>query len=142
MHKTKFVVAIAASVGLAAASLIGATSASASGSNGGSPTTAANYKAPAADPGACTQIMSPAGYPSGTKVVDLSGLADFTPVTVQGGVTFTPTLETRSVPNSWATWGSPPDTETATPHILSTAGATSIELKYKRRGRSTVGVEV
>src|SRR4051794_6762730 len=79
---------------------------------------------------ALKQIMSPAGYPHGTKMVDLTTLSDFTPVTNQSGVTFSPTMEKRSVPNSWATWGSPPDTESATPNILYTVGSTSVTLTF------------
>jgi hypothetical protein len=143
MRMSKLVVALGAAMAVAAAPLMMATSASAaSGSNAGSPTRVSGYSAPAANPGACTQIMNPAGYPSNTKLVDLSGIADFTPVTKQNGVSFSPALEKRSVPASWGTWGSPPDTESATPNILYTAGATSITLKFPKRGRSTVGAEV
>jgi len=69
-------------------------------------------------------------YKKGTKLVDLSGIADFTPVTTQDGVTFTPTMEKRSVPGSWGTWGAPDFTESATPNILYSAGATSVNVNF------------
>ena len=69
-------------------------------------------------------------YLKKTCVIDLSALSDFTPVGTLTGcgqtITVTPTAEKRSVPGSWATWGSPPDTESATPHILYTVGSTML----------------
>ena len=90
-------------------------------------------------------ISSPvAKYTSKTCVIDLSAIADFTPVSSVSGcgvtVTFSSTMEKRSVPNSWATWGSPPDTESATPNILYSAGATSITLTSSSKHRR-IGVE-
>lgn len=140
MRKSKLVVAIGAAVALAATPLMTSTAMAAGGSNAGSATYNKSYAAPTGDAGGCTQIMSPADYPANTKLADISGLADFTPVSEVGRFKFAPTLEKRSVPGSWATWGSPPDTEGATPHILYTAGATSIEVK-KRRSK-TLGMEI
>jgi len=94
--------------------------------------------------------MSPAGaYLANTCDADLSGFADFTPITTltcpegheQQPIQFNPTLEKRSVPGSWATWGSPPDTESATPNILYTGGATSVTITYGDPSQC-VGVEV
>jgi hypothetical protein len=144
MRKSKLVVAIGAAVAVAALPLMTATTASAaSGSNSGSAVTRdAGYSAPAADLGGCTQLEQPGDYPDNTKLSDVSDLADFTPVSAVGKVKFTPTLEKRSVPGSWATWGSPPWTESATPHILYTVGATSIDVKFPKKGNKTVGLEV
>ena len=146
MRKSKLVVAIGAAVALAAAPLMTATASSAApgGNSGGAVTRAPGYTAPAGDSGGCTQLMAPADYPANTVLSDLSGFSDFSPVTGPLGrvKSFVPTLEKRSVPGSWATWGSPPDTETDTPHIAYTAGATSITLTLKKKGAKTVGMEV
>jgi hypothetical protein len=84
-------------------------------------------------------------YVSKTCAIDLSAIPDFTVVSSVTGcgvtVSFSSPLEKRSVPNSWATWGSPPDTEGNTPNILYTSGATSVTLTYSSKGRR-VGVEV
>ena len=143
MRKSKLVVAIGAAVAVAALPLMTATTASAaSGSNSGSAVTRdAGYSAPAGDAGGCTQLAQPSDYPANTKLSNISTLADFTPVSSVGKVKFSPTLEKRSVPGSWATWGSPPFTEGATPHILYTVGATSITVTFPRR-IETVGMEV
>src|SRR4051812_32935425 len=111
MRNTKIFTAFGAAGALLGLSLLGAPAASAaSDSNAGSVTRGVAAKVTGV--AACKQIMNPADYPKGTTLVDLSGIADFTPVSSQDGVTFTPTLEKRSVPGSWGTWGSPPDTET------------------------------
>jgi hypothetical protein len=86
-----------------------------------------------------------AKYVSKTCAIDLSAIPDFTVVNSVTGcgvtVSFSIPMEKRSVPNSWATWGSPPDTEGNTPNILYTAGGTSVTLTYSSKGRR-VGVEV
>ncbi len=73
-------------------------------------------------------------YVGHTCKFDLSGIADGTTVTSldQCGitVTFSPAVVKASVPNSWGTWGSPPDTETATPDILTTNGADSVTISF------------
>lgn len=73
-------------------------------------------------------------YVGHTCKFDLSGIADGTTVTSldQCGitVTFSPSVIKASVPNSWGTWGSPPDTETATPDILTTNGADSVTISF------------
>jgi hypothetical protein len=143
MRMSKLVVALGVSVAVAAAPLMMATSASAaSGSNSGSGVTRGASVAAPAGVAACTQIAQPAGYPT-TKLVDLSALADFTPVSQVGKVKFSPTMEKRSVPGSWATWGSPPDTESATPNILFSVAATTIKVTLPGRGtRKAAGMEV
>jgi hypothetical protein len=142
MRKSKLVVAIGATLAVAAAPLLTATTASAaSGSNAPSVTRGAAASVSASIP-ACTQINNPSDYGT-TKLVDLSGISDFTPVDKVGRVKFSPTLEKRSVPGSWGTWGSPPDTETDTPNILYTVGATEITVTLPRRGSKAVaGMEV
>lgn len=72
-----------------------------------------------------TAIPQPdAAYVADTTLIDISGIADgTTPInSITDGtqtVSFTNGgLTKRSVPGSWSTWSSPPDSETATPHIL------------------------
>ena len=141
MHTSRVAVALGAALALAAAPFVSATAAAAaSGTNSGS-SHASDFAYVAGTPsGGCTQIMSPAGYPAGTLLADLGGIADFTPVSRVGRFHFSPTLEKRSVPAGWGVWGSPPDTETATPHILYTGAATSITIK--KRKSTTLGMEV
>jgi hypothetical protein len=97
-------------------------------------------------PNAFVAISQPvAAYTGNTCLYSLAAVADFTqvPGLVQCGhsARFFGTLEKRSVPGSWATWGSPPDTETATPNILYTQGASSLTIKIKRAS-NIVGFEV
>ena len=145
MRRPNVGVALGAAVAIAAAVLLPTTAASAApGTNTGSAVTAGTAVTASAPSAACEQIFLPAEYPSGTKLVDLSGLADFTPVSQVGKVKFSPTLEKRSVPGSWATWGSPPATESATPNILYTVGATVITVTLPGKGarKGVVGMEV
>ena len=139
--RTKILAVAGAAAVVAATSLLGATTASAAGGSNASGVTRGVAVAPSGSQACADQIMSPAEYPK-TKEVDLSKFADFTPVAKVGKVKFVPTLEKRSVPNSWATWGSPPDTETATPNILYTAGATSLDIVLPKKGKQVVGAEV
>jgi hypothetical protein len=90
-------------------------------------------------------IASPtATYVSKTCAIDLSAIPDFTLVSSVSGcgvtVTFSSVMEKRSVPSSWATWGSPPDTEGASPNVLYSSGATDVTLTYSNKNRR-VGVE-
>jgi hypothetical protein len=80
-----------------------------------------------------TPIENPTqDYIDNTTLVDLSGVADFTTHTAvsQGTqtISFSITLEKRSVPSSWGTWADPPFVEPGTPHILFTQGAQQLEL--------------
>jgi hypothetical protein len=42
--------------------------------------------------------------------------------------TFTGSVETRTVPSTWGTWGSPPDTESNTPRVLFTQNASTLTI--------------
>jgi len=79
-----------------------------------------------------TPIPNPEGTYLETNLIDISGIADFTNLTSVSDppqtVTFSVTMNKRSVPDSWGTWGSPPFTEGAFPHILFTGGAQTIEM--------------
>ncbi|MFC1925042.1 hypothetical protein ACFLXA_06745, partial [Chloroflexota bacterium] len=61
-------------------------------------------------------------YLTATTLIDLSGISDTTTLTsVSDGtltVDFDQTMTKTQVPGGWATWGAPPATEGATPHIL------------------------
>jgi hypothetical protein len=94
---------------------------------------------------AFTAFSTPvAKYVNNTCAIDLSAIPDFTSVTSVTGcgvtVTFSTPMEKRTVPDSWATWGSPPDTEGASPAILYSAGITDVTLTYSNKNRR-VGVE-
>lgn len=45
-----------------------------------------------------------------------------------GVFNFSSSLNERNVPGSWGTWGCPPQTESCTPNVLYTNGATSLTL--------------
>lgn len=72
---------------------------------------------------AFTVIPQPdAAYVAGTTLVDLSSVADDDMLTgiTQGSqtITFSQTMTKTTVPAGWASWGSPPNTETSTPEVL------------------------
>lgn len=142
MRKSTLIVAFAAS-----AALVGASAGSSlaaghhAGSNSGHAVTGkVNYH-----PAKPTRITAGfrafaqpvARYTSRSCDIDLSAIADFTPVSSVTGcgttVTLSSTFEKRSVPNSWASWGSPPDTESATPNLLYSVGATTATVDFGKR---------
>jgi len=144
MRNAKIFVALGAAGALVGASLLGATTASAAGgSNAGAVTRGAAVSVDGTQ-SCSTQYAQPGdgAYLASTNVVDLSGLSDFTPVDQVGKVKFSPTMEKRSVSGSWATWGSPPFTESATPNILYSAGATSVTITLPKKGKKIFGAEV
>jgi hypothetical protein len=66
-----------------------------------------------------------------------AALADFTQITSIGSTcgttaSFSTTMEKRTVPGSWSTWGSPPNTESASPAVLYTIGATSVQITFSK----------
>jgi hypothetical protein len=68
-----------------------------------------------------------------TTKIDFSGLPNFTDVgSITDGtetVSFSSLMQKRTVPGGgWATWSSPPDSESATPAVLWTKGATSVTM--------------
>ena len=85
-----------------------------------------------------TQIVSPGDplgigtYVTETTKIDITGIAEFTSLTsITDGtmtVTFSTTMERLQVGSSWSTWGSPPDTESATPPVLFSLGATTVNM--------------
>jgi len=144
MRNMKVIFTLGAAVAVAATSLLGATAASASSSNSGAAVTR-GVAAKVTGIQACGQQYSQpgdTGYMSSTKKVNIDAIADFTPVDKVGKVKFSPTMEKRSVPGSWATWGSPPFTESATPNILFTGGGTSVTITLPKKGKKIIGAEV
>lgn len=93
---------------------------------------------------------SSSGYTGNTCAIDLSSIPDGTTgirsVTGCGvTVTFSVPMAKSSVPANPCCWGSPPDTESATPNVLYTPAA-AVTLVYRTgspggAGRRTVGVE-
>jgi hypothetical protein len=85
-----------------------------------------------------------AKYVSKTCVIDLSAIADGTSLTSVSGcgvtVSFSSPMTKYSVPATWATWGSPPDTESASPNVLWSEFATSITLTTSNKNRR-IGIE-
>lgn len=78
-----------------------------------------------------------AKYTGKSCAIDLSSIPDFTALSSVTGcgttVSLSGTWEKRSVPNSWASWGSPPATESATPNILYSAGQTSGTVDFGKK---------
>lgn len=156
MRAPRLGLAVAVSVTMVASSMATAGAAWSGEPSGNSGATAA-ATAPATAPAVsgATRDNSPAvtvyprprdKYVNNSCLVDLSGIADFTVVdtitddTYGVTVTVTPAAEKRSVPSSWATWGSPPDTETATPHLLYATG-TTLTLSFSEKVK-VGGVEI
>jgi len=86
-----------------------------------------------------------AAYTDATCLFDLDRFQDFksgSAITDCDGLTLSSpdTAEKRSVPNSWGTWGSPPDTEGAEPDIIWTLGLSSFTIN-SAAPLSSFGVE-
>src|SRR5262249_44807721 len=78
------------------------------------------------------QISSPvAAYLNGTTHLNVVQ-ADFSVVSslsdASETATFSAGLVALTVPTTWSTWGSPPNTESATPRVLWTQGLTSVRI--------------
>jgi hypothetical protein len=79
-----------------------------------------------------TPIPQPdAAYLAATSVLELTD-PDFSALSsLSNGsfsVAFSTDLVALTVPDTWTTWGSPPNTESSTPRVLWTQGATSLTL--------------
>jgi hypothetical protein len=85
---------------------------------------------------AVTQILTPdADYIADTSLLPITtGEFELFSSLTDGNVTATlsPSVGTRIVGSSWATWGSPPDTEGAFPTIGATEGATSLTFSFDK----------
>lgn len=122
-------------VGATLASTAATANAAGSSNSGHAATGHATFHASVSPNASKTVINRPNQlYVGHTCKFDLSGIPDGTTVSSldQCGitVTFTPSVVKASVPNSWSSWGSPPDTETATPDILTTNGADSVTISF------------
>src|SRR5215831_5068271 len=81
-----------------------------------------------------TPIAQPdAAYLGSTTLIPITA-ADFDIVSSLSdgtlGISFSSDLAAATVPDTWTSWGSPPDTETATPRVLWTQGETSLTLTF------------
>jgi hypothetical protein len=94
---------------------------------------------------AFNQILTPdAGYTGSTSLLGggdgsggfISSLSDGTMT-----VDFSSAVLESSVPDTWGSWGSPPDTESSTPNVLDTYGATSLTLSLDHKA-TTFGFEL
>jgi hypothetical protein len=88
-------------------------------------------------PAATIDIPRPdADYLSATTKIDIASLPEFSIHTsVTDGVqtvSFSTPMERRQVPDSWATWSSPPESESATPPVLFTLFQNSLTLELAR----------
>jgi hypothetical protein len=93
-----------------------------------------------------TTVATPtAGYTSSTTVLTISpanGTAVPSIVSGSQTVSFSPSPIARTVPGGgWSTWGSPPNTESATPRVLAASGAASMTITLSQPV-STFGFEV
>ena len=82
--------------------------------------------------GSITKISQPSAYPPSTTLIDISGLAEghgFTSIS-GGGLTvgFSTAMVKLTVPINWATWNCPPATESCTPPVLWSNGASAITM--------------
>lgn len=62
-----------------------------------------------------------ASYLSSTTKIPITGIDETTITSISDGtmtLTFSSPVEIRTVPDNWATWGSPPFTESSTPRVL------------------------
>src|SRR5262249_17863251 len=94
-----------------------------------------------------TPISQPTtSYINSTSLLPITvpDFTDLTSVSTTDGkqtVTFSSPMQAATVPDSWATWNSPPATESSTPRVLWTGGATSVTLTLSQPA-TTFGVEV
>lgn len=149
MRKSRALMGIIAISAMGAATLAASTTASAMpGNNSGGQTVASTGQTfrPSTSPNASRTIINRpnAQYVGHTCKVDLSTIPDYTVISTLDacGITinFSPAVEKRSVPSSWGSWGTPPDTETDSPDILYTSGATSVTVSFSAPVRLS-GVE-
>jgi hypothetical protein len=81
-----------------------------------------------------TPIAAPdAAYLAGSTLLPITD-PDFTTLSSLGNgvftVTFSSDLVALTVPDTWGTWGAPPNTEDATPRVLWTQGLTDLTLSF------------
>jgi hypothetical protein len=93
-----------------------------------------------------TPISTPTGsYTGSTTSIPVVGANFSTLTSLSSGaqtVTFSSTLDVRTVPGGgWATWASPPNTESATPRVVAALGAPTLTLILAQPA-STFGFEI
>jgi len=79
-------------------------------------------------------ITQPVASYTGSTTLLTPAVPDYTVITdlTDGGVTvsFSPSVTVYTVGVGWATWGSPPDTESSTPRVLFDVGETMLTLMF------------
>jgi hypothetical protein len=139
MRTSRALASVILATALAGATLAASTTASATGStnSGGRSTGATHYvHHKSVSPAASRTFFNMPNelYVGHTCNFDLSAIPDFTIVSSLDAcgitATFDPPVEKRSVPNSWASWGTPPDTETDVPNILFSGDATQVTVTF------------
>jgi hypothetical protein len=139
MHVSRVLTTVALATAAVGLTLSASTAASAQGSgNSGHATVSAKPFHPKVSPNASvTKINHPNDqYVAHTCKFDISGIADGTMVDSLDAcgitATFSVSLEKVSVSGgTWGTWGSPPDTESATPDALWLSdGSTSLTVTF------------
>ncbi len=82
--------------------------------------------------GSITKISQPSAYPPSITLIDISGLAEghsFTSISGGGPtVDFNTAMVKLTVPTNWATWNCPPATDSCTPPVLWSNGASVITM--------------
>ena len=84
-------------------------------------------------------------YASSTKLIDITTLVDGTSYQSISDAALTATFTTKmvrlSIPTTWATWGSPPQTESSSPPVLWTNGADTLTINLSSP-ESVFGFEI
>jgi hypothetical protein len=149
VRKSLAIVAVAGSAALVLASA--STSLAQNGSNAGHAGSASNVHVTpqhlTTNAKTFKAIAKPTkAYTKATCDIDLSGITDGTVVSSVTGCGTTIKISTpnykASVPNGgWGSWGSPPNTETATPNVLWTQGAFAETISLGKKS-SEGGMEI
>ncbi len=83
-------------------------------------------------------------YVTGTTLLDFTGPDSTLIGSLSGGgetLTYSTTLDVRTVPITWSTWGAPPATESATPRVGYTDGISTLTITLSKAA-GTFGFEL
>jgi hypothetical protein len=143
VRKSTVIVAFAASAALVAASAGSTFASSSHATKSNSGHAAASGHVSKANPTSIDAKFKAIAQPKGKYLtkscdIDLSSIADFTTLSSVSGcgttITLSATWSKQSVPNGgWASWGSPPDTETATPNVLWSQGQSIATVDFGKK---------
>jgi len=93
-------------------------------------------------PGTFTIISQPTlSYTSSTELYSPTD-PDFTVINSLGPFSFSSPLMELSVPDTWSTWGCPPNTESCSPRVLWTQGTDILKLTLTKPDQKIVGFEL